>query len=378
MDYGTNIESYLGWRGDIPFSVSPFSQIDALVLCKLCYFDLSAVGDGSEDAGSVTAASGVSLAACADRAGDAIAYKGLIQEGPDFFMHVAHTERFGSVHACHYVSTDPATDGTQFSATEYRLPDGRGFVAFRGTDATIVGWKEDFELSFQQTEAQKRARAYLLDALASAQARGAHLLVGGHSKGANLAHYATVGLADEQLAHIDAIYLLDGPGIAPEVIPGAPSPAWTTRVTRIIPSFSVFGRLFEPAIPPLVVRSSAEGLFQHELLSWQLSCGKLDLAAAPDPESDYCAAAFHQWLDGVSLADRQEFTDDLFAAIGQAGSTTTDIAASMQKNLPLILNGLAHSRPGAKKTAAAMPLRTFLRAIADSVRRQRLPWRRRR
>ena len=361
MDYGTNIESYLGWRGDIPFSVSPFSEIDAIVLCKLAYYDLVALDEAKTEAG-------LSLAECTEEASGLIAPKGLSSEGRGFFEKAAATKRFGDVRVCRYVDTEPSLERTQFSAEEFHLPDGRTFVAFRGTDSTILGWKEDFELSFKETEAQKRARSYLAETLRHAEESGTHLLVGGHSKGANLAQYATAELTGKELSQIDAIYLLDGPGIAPELASGKPSRAWIAKTIRIIPSFSVFGRLFEPALAPFVVHSSGGGVFQHELLSWQLREGKLDLAAAPDPESDYCAEVFHEWMDNVSLKERQEFTDDVFNAIGRAGSKTSDIAASLNESLPLILEGIAGSRPGARKTAAKVPLRMFAGAVSDSLK----------
>jgi hypothetical protein len=361
MDHGTNIESYLGWRGDIPFSVSPFSEIDAIVLCKLAYYDLSSLDEAKTDAG-------LSLLECVQKAPSAIAPKGLNSEGAGFFEAAARTKRFGSIRVCRYVDTEPLLDSAQFSASTFLLPDGRTFVAFRGTDSTILSWKEDFELSFKETGAQRRAKSYLAEAIADAQSSGRRLLVGGHSKGANLAQYATVCLTDSELSCIDAIYLLDGPGIAPEIASGKPSRAWIAKAIRIIPTFSVFGRLFEPALAPLVVRSSAEGFFEHELLTWQLKAGKLDLAAAPDPESDFCAEIFHEWMDNVSVEERQEFTDDLFGAIGRAGTTTSSIAASMRESLPLILEGIAGSRPGAKKTAAKVPLRMFAGAVTDALK----------
>lgn len=175
MDFGTNIESYLGWHGDIPFSVSPFSEIDAIVLCKLSYYDLAVLDE-------TKAEMGLSLAKCVDEASGPIAPKGLNSEDTGFFEAAAKTKRFCDVHICCYVDTEPSLDRTQFSAAEFHLPDDRIFVAFRGTDSTILGWKEDFELSFKETEAQKRARSYLAETLRRAEGSGTHLLVGGHSK----------------------------------------------------------------------------------------------------------------------------------------------------------------------------------------------------
>lgn len=69
MDARQNIETYLEWRGDLPFSVSPFSAIDAIILCKLAYYDLTSVKAASGDAD-------ISLAGCFAKAGGAIVPKG--------------------------------------------------------------------------------------------------------------------------------------------------------------------------------------------------------------------------------------------------------------------------------------------------------------
>jgi hypothetical protein len=97
------------------------------------------------------------------------------------------------------------------------------------------------------------------------------------------------------------------------------------------------------------------------------------LQQQPDPESDYCAEVFHEWMDNVSLKERQEFTDDVFNAIGRAGSKTSDIAASLNESLPLILEGIAGSRPGARKTAAKVPLRMFAGALSRTLSRSMSP-----
>ncbi len=360
MGYGCNIETYLGWRGDIPFSVSPFADADALVLCKLAYFDLSAIPEAANDAG-------ISLAGCVKKAANTIVPKGLNSEGKGFFEQAARSVRFGSILVRHYVDTVPESEGTQFSASEFVLPDGTIFVAFRGTDSTILGWKEDFELSFKKTVAQERAQAYMAASLRHAEKEGTRLLVGGHSKGANLAQIATYALDEKSLSQIDAIYLLDGPGLCPDLVSKDPLPAWSAKVHRIIPTFSVFGRIFEPAIEPKVVRSSADGMLQHELLSWQLADGKLDTTSSPDAQSDWFASVLHEWLDDVSLEQRQEFTDDLFSAIARAGSTTSEISATLAQSLPTILEGVTASRPGAKKAAAKLPLRLMAGRVADAL-----------
>lgn len=192
MELGENIQSYLRWRGDVPFSHAAVNHVDALVLCKLAYFDLSRIAEAAED-------QGITLAKCPSLVSD-IHPKGPGDAGEGFFDEAASTARFGSVIARCYVDATPYDDDTQFSATEYVLPDGPVFVAFRGTDDTVLGWREDFELGYRRIPAQEKAERYLRDALARAATEGRHVIVGGHSKGANLAQYATTSLTDSELA----------------------------------------------------------------------------------------------------------------------------------------------------------------------------------
>ncbi|RHD73377.1 DUF2974 domain-containing protein [Olsenella sp. AM30-3LB] len=359
MELGENIQSYLRWRGDVPFSHAAVNHADALVLCKLAYFDLSRIAEAAED-------QGITLAKCPSLVSD-IHPKGPGDAGEGFFDEAASTARFGSVIARCYVDATPYDDDTQFSATEYVLPDGPVFVAFRGTDDTVLGWREDFELGYRRIPAQEKAERYLRDALARAATEGRHVIVGGHSKGANLAQYATSSLTDSELAAIDAIYLLDGPGICGDVQPIPPGAEWVKRVVRIIPTSSVMGRLFEPGVRPIVVRSSETGILQHELMTWQVADGGLATADAPDRESDWFASVFREWMDNVSLAGRQEFVDDLFDAIERAGSSTSEITSSLSDSLPTILAGIVGSRPGAKAAAAKLPLRALLGSVSDAL-----------
>lgn len=141
MDSSQNIETCLKWRG-LPFPVSPFSAIDAIVFCRLAYHDLASVKAAAGDAG-------VSLAGCFAKAGGAIVPKGPTGAGTGSFAQAARTARFGSIPVRHYVDARPRSDGAQFSAAEYLLPDGRTFAPFKGADSTLLGWKEDFELSFR-------------------------------------------------------------------------------------------------------------------------------------------------------------------------------------------------------------------------------------
>ena len=143
-----NIESYVRWRGDIGLDVSPFNLIDNLVLCKLAYYDLSSLPE-------VASENGLSVRECAERLGDTACTQGLQTSGT-FLATCAASERFGPLLIRSYVDVDSAVYDTQFCAMEFVLDDQHSFIAFRGTDNTLMGWRENFEISFRPALAQQR------------------------------------------------------------------------------------------------------------------------------------------------------------------------------------------------------------------------------
>ena len=99
---------------------------------------------------------------------------------------------------------------------------GLSFVSYRGTDGTLVGWREDFMLSFRVTEAQRQATRYLAAAAQAAVARDSHLYVGGHSKGGNLASFAAASVPPELSDRLLVVWSNDGPGMDPAIMPHGP------------------------------------------------------------------------------------------------------------------------------------------------------------
>ncbi|MBR6916353.1 MAG: DUF2974 domain-containing protein, partial [Clostridia bacterium] len=182
-----DVYEYLRWRGDVPFFADPFGEVDAMILSMLAYTELDGIvkNDGVEKP----------LRDVRDEYFEVItpdeirADRDFHPKSPLMLDGMLSGERFGNITLSYY---DDETDGErdmQFCAVTYRLSDGSAFVAFRGTDSTLTGWREDFDLSFTgRTEGQKKAALYLDRA---GRELGVPLRVGGHSKGGNLAVFAS-------------------------------------------------------------------------------------------------------------------------------------------------------------------------------------------
>ena len=155
---------------------------------------------------------------------------------------------------------------TQFSAVTFRLPNGICYVAYRGTDETIVGWKEDFNLAFSEpVEGQLLSVDYLNRA---AESIAGSFYVGGHSKGGNFAAYACMNCEGKVRGRIMGIYDHDGPGLRPEVKALGAYDEIADRIHKTIPHSSLVGMLLYTDGVYRVVESRTIGLAQHNPYTW--------------------------------------------------------------------------------------------------------------
>ena len=204
-----NITDYVRWIGGTGFEGRPFSRVDNIVLSQLAYLDLKDVPEINKEGGVMT------LKDCvASLANQGISIRKMAPDDSERFTALvkaaASSKRFGNLYISSFTDVYDEEDSIQFSAMTFsKEPDkGQAFVAFRGTDSTIAGWKEDFMMSFMLTSSQKLAEAYLRKSLETFDT----VMTGGHSKGGNLAIYAAAVLPDELFDRIDHIYTNDGPG----------------------------------------------------------------------------------------------------------------------------------------------------------------------
>ena len=343
-----NLADYIQWMGAYPFSATGFREADALILCVISYFDLAPVCKvrGREhrirDCRTMLAEGRARLL-----------ITGKDQGSRKILELAAASRRFGELRMTGYVDWTRSQPPLQFSAVCFHDEADLSFLAYRGTDNTLAGWEEDFMISFRRTEAQKLALGYAKAHLTP----GRRWLIGGHSKGGNLALYTACLLEEALWERVEHVYLLDGPGLCPEVMDLSCMERIDARTTRIIPEFSVVGKLFEPKITDTrIVRSSALGLMQHGLPTWEIDHGDLALAEGSDPYSLRINAALNQWIAEISPEDRVIFTRELFDALSATGAKTLDqLEAEGAGGLETVLRSLEKSSAVTRKTLSDLP-----------------------
>lgn len=334
-----NIYDYLDWRGDVTFETDPFNEVDNLILSWLAYVDFAGVVPEPDwTAGSATEAPEVFSSVLEN---ESVGIREVfekyfslhtmeeIEESDTFYRtapllleKMAASERFANLKLSAYVNlVDPERD-LQMSAVTYEVGDGTWYVAYRGTDDTLAGWKEDFDLSYSgATVGQTFAKNYL-EALFGSP--GYRVMTGGHSKGGNFAAYASVFCNDVTQNNIIRVFSNDGPGFIESIADSERFMRMLPRMIKIIPDSSIIGLLMHGHIRLRLIKSSEDGLMSHDASSWEVLRNHFVPADEKSEGSIFINETIEEWLNGVDSENRKQFVDSLFGLFDSAGITTLD------------------------------------------------------
>lgn len=315
-----NVLDYLAWRGDLSFAASPICEVDNLIYSMLSIMDYSDIVPSS------VLGMPIKLEDC---------YKRYVEKYPngEYFGQIfpsvtanvlrdaAQSERFRNSYMTAFRAENDEEAVSQFAAVTFVLPDNSIFVSFRGTDDTLIGWREDFNLSFMHPVlAQKKAVDYLTEI--AAVHRGS-IRLGGHSKGGNLAVYAAVFAPKEVRDRIIMAYSNDGPGFVEEVITSREFREMEDRIYTIVPQSSVIGMLLEHKEEYHVVESTiSNGIFQHDPFSWSVLGTEFVHLEELSKKGKRHDRVLSEWLRGSSSEERQKFTETLFRVLDSTGAKT--------------------------------------------------------
>ncbi len=243
------------------------------------------------------------------------------QSSRELLSVVAANPRFRDVRVMDYVSRINEVAEEQFSALAFRLSPTSTFVAFRGTDNTLVGWKEDFNMSFKTAIPSQVAAARYLEHVAN-KTEGS-IWCGGHSKGGNLAVYAGMMCDPSMRARIVRCFSHDGPGFSEKTMT---DPLWAgtdTLVDKTIPQSSVVGMVFERQEQDFtVVHSRGTGLGQHDPYKWEVEGLDFAMDDRLDKGANLFDSSINAWLTNATDEERERFVDAVFSVIEASGEPT--------------------------------------------------------
>lgn len=309
-----NMLDYLSRRGELPFSQAPVSTVDGLLLSTLSYIQFdNMISKKPWEAPSLFELSQMFW----ELPEEAMKNRLRNPKDEELLQAMGKSRRFGLLHLTGAKELLDDKKELQFAAITLLLEEGGAFIAFRGTDGTLTGWKEDLNLSFLDViPGQEAAREYLERI---AEICPGKLYIAGHSKGGNLAVYAAIRCQDNIRDRIQAIYNYDGPGFRQKILEDPGYREIVGRVHTFVPQSSVVGMLLEHEEPYTVVHSTKEGLLQHEPYSWEtLGNGFTELRQVTEG-SLIIDETIKNWLASLSVTEREAFVDALYELFRSSG-----------------------------------------------------------
>jgi len=331
------LSDYLVWRGDITFDEVSLNMVDALLLSQLSYLNLQGIIGKAERKKECTLAQAAKRfwqLHTEEEFEDCLSFA--VRSAGVLLREMAKTNRFRDLILRNYVNRNDLTMEEQFTALEIVLGKRESFISFGGTDDTLIGWKEDFNMCFlSPIPAQLDAKSYLESVLLSG---GRKVYIGGHSKGGNLAVYSAVKCKKLFRRNILQVYNFDGPGFNKEFIESERYREMKERIETWVPESSVVGMLLEHEEDYQVVKSSQNGFMQHDATSWEvLGAGFIRLPAVKE-SSKRMAAGVKEWMKGLSPEELEQFGESIFEVLtATEAKTLADLNKDRWKSVTTII-----------------------------------------
>ena len=334
-----NIFDYLEWRSDVPFSCDPFNEVDNLVLVQLAYTDFDGcIPEDKED--------GATLKEIYEQyyrihtREEILARTSFIAKAPLLMDKMIDSKRYGDIRLKGYVNYINDEKSQQMSAVQMYLSDGTVYLAYRGTDDTFTGWKEDLCFSYmEETAGQRESLLYMNEHFLD---KSVKLRVGGHSKGGNFAIYASAFCDASIQENIIEVYSNDAPGFMYEITMKEQYQKLLPKIKAIVPECSVIGVLMYSSGKRKVIQSSGKGLMQHDANTWQVIRNHFIEVEERSANSILADKTIRGWLKALSLEDREVFVQTIFEVLESSGAAcVSEFNRSIIANVPKIVMKLS-------------------------------------
>ncbi len=298
------------------FKEDSFNEIDSLILAYLSYFHFPSTLTKLKDLD--------------------ISKTTKVNKNREFIKKVIVSKRYKDIELCFYVEDTNDLIEKQFSAVTFLLPNNTMYLSFRGTDSTLTGWKEDFNMAYTlPVPAQKEALNYV-EKITKLIPR--KFYIGGHSKGGNLAVYAACNLTDNLSRRIIKIYSHDGPGFIKEFLTTSNYQSIKEKIEKIVPSSSIIGMLLYTNEHYKIIKSSERGILEHDPFSWLINEENFVILKKLSDGTIYTNNVINDFISSLSKKEREIFIDSLFTVLKSTNLTTLDeISKNFIIKLPNIL-----------------------------------------
>ena len=348
-----NIDTYVKDAGRRSFAEEPFNDVDNLIISYLVYYRFKGIVPTPGQKKSISVADAARL------------YKQTVGDSqktvqPVLLEDMGRSVRFRDVRISDRI--DIFQKGkTQFSALCVTLPDGTPYFVFRGIDYSVTGWKEAFETSYRITPAQIMAAEYLQRILSERlESYTGGILLGGHSKGGNLAIYAAVHQDKKVRDKIRKIYQNDAPGLAPDSYDPAVLKEFKGRVHRLAPEFAVIDSVYKTSQANRILKVEADGLNQHEPFCWVVEGTDFVEVPAPDPKAMDLQNILSRWISSVNAEERRQFVTNVFGFLQKKQDDGTPVHAEKALDVVSLVIAIWQSAARPAKRAMVRLVKAFI------------------
>lgn len=326
------------------FDVLPFHSVDSLILSSAAYIHFPEAIPG------VSNWKGIRLQELyrAEYFQEMFRNVPLTGNTRQLFFTLAASPRYRDIRVMGYTEQFDYQAEKQFSAVTFQIQPDLYYIAYRGTDSTFIGWKEDFNMAFQSPiPSQQEAVRYMEKAAIYCPGK---LLTGGHSKGGNLAVYASAMCRENIQQRIVKVYSHDGPGFLEKTLQTSEFQKISDRIEKTLPQSSIIGMLLENQEGYHIVKSNRNGLLQHDQYSWEVENHQFIYIEELTKDATYTDKTLSEWLNQISTEDRERFIDALFGVLNaNQMSTINDFRADWQSAMTASIHAATQLDSDTKK-----------------------------
>jgi len=354
-----NIMDYLKWRGNLSFKQDNINEIDNIIFARFSYLPFKDINLSNVD----------NIKNIANKMKNLSLDKFIWKEDKEFIIELGNTNRYKDLVISNYEEILDVNAEKQFAAITIWIPNKYKYVSFRGTDMSLVGWKEDFNMSFMQDiPSQKEAVKYLEKI---GKIHKDKLIVGGHSKGGNLAIYSAIYCNKKVRNKIEAIINADGPGFDRAIILSKEYKKIADKIHTYIPQSSVIGRLLEHEDEYQVVKSIQRGIMQHDIYSWQISRNNLVRVPELTESSKMLDKVVKNWLENTTPERRKNFINMIYEVIiASEAQDLNDFGVDTFKRITKVIKSYTNITKEDKKEIEEM-MKLLFKSTIESIKENR-------
>jgi hypothetical protein len=319
-----NIYDYIKWRGDLLIDdTHPLNEVDKLILSRISYLPFEHIKLSKRE----------TLGKLCEKFIEVDKNKYLIEGDYKFVELLIDSPRFNKLVITDYEYSYDKELEEQFGAVSIHLRDDLIYISFLGTDEKIAGWKEDFNLcTLENIPSQLDALDYLNRM--NLKYKNYKFRLGGHSKGGNIAIYAGLMYENKNIISLDCY---DGPGFFNSFYDNIKNKDLLKNSNCYLPKDSIVGRILEHKENIIVVDSSGNGIWQHDIFTWYVDKYNIIKYDNLSSGSNAIYETLKNMIDLTTASQRKIFFDSIFSLIYSTGKDSFK-EVSLLKSIPKLLS----------------------------------------